>query len=151
MALIVQKYGGTSVGSVDRIKAVARRVARWKARGHQIVVVPSAMAGETNRLLALESDIALFYIPVEAASLRKVKALLESEELLDFPIERFEHLLPTIRRAAGDGLSRVGNAFPGARFGVWPVAYRAATRTIAYRVWAHSIHTPCRVRRGLAP
>lgn len=65
------------------------------------LVAPGAVR---NRLLALESDIALFYIPVEAASLRKVKALLESEELLDFPIERFEHLLPTIRRAAGEGL-----------------------------------------------
>jgi len=53
MALIVQKFGGTSVGSVERIKAVARRVARWKAQGHQLVVVPSAMSGETNRLIAL--------------------------------------------------------------------------------------------------
>jgi aspartate kinase len=57
MALIVQKYGGTSVGSVDRIKAVARRVARWKAKGHQVVVVPSAMAGETNRLIGLAREI----------------------------------------------------------------------------------------------
>ncbi len=53
MALVVQKYGGTSVGSVERIKAVAERVLRaWKA-GHGLVVVVSAMAGETNRLLAL--------------------------------------------------------------------------------------------------
>jgi len=57
MALIVQKYGGTSVGGVDRIKAVARRVARWKAKGHEIVVVPSAMAGETNRLIGLAKEI----------------------------------------------------------------------------------------------
>src|SRR3990172_7450809 len=57
MALIVQKYGGTSVGSVDRIKAVARRVARWRAKGHQVVVVPSAMAGETNRLIGLAREI----------------------------------------------------------------------------------------------
>jgi len=57
MALIVQKYGGTSVGSVERIKNVARRVARWKARGHDLVVVVSAMAGETNRLIALARDI----------------------------------------------------------------------------------------------
>jgi aspartate kinase len=57
MALIVQKYGGTSVGSVDRIKAVARRVARWRAKGHQLVVVPSAMAGETNRLIGLAREI----------------------------------------------------------------------------------------------
>jgi len=57
MALIVQKFGGTSVGSPERIKAVAQRVARWKAKGHQVVVVPSAMAGETNRLIALAKEI----------------------------------------------------------------------------------------------
>jgi len=57
MALIVQKYGGTSVGSPERIKNVARRVARWKARGHELVVVVSAMAGETNRLIALAREI----------------------------------------------------------------------------------------------
>ena len=57
MALIVQKYGGTSVGTVDRIKNVARRVARYKAQGHQLVVVVSAMSGETNRLLALAKDL----------------------------------------------------------------------------------------------
>jgi aspartate kinase len=57
MALIVQKFGGTSVGSVERIKAVARRVARWKAQGHHLVVVPSAMSGETNRLIALAKEI----------------------------------------------------------------------------------------------
>jgi aspartate kinase len=57
MALIVQKYGGTSVGTVDRIKNVARRVARHKAQGHQLVVVVSAMSGETNRLLGLAREI----------------------------------------------------------------------------------------------
>jgi aspartate kinase len=57
MALIVQKYGGTSVGSAERIKNVARRVAKWKARGHQVVVVVSAMSGETNRLIALAKEI----------------------------------------------------------------------------------------------
>ena len=57
MALIVQKYGGTSVGSPERIKNVARRVARFKANGHQIVVVVSAMSGETNRLIALAKQI----------------------------------------------------------------------------------------------
>ena len=57
MALIVQKFGGTSVGSVERIKNVARRVAKWKAAGHDVVVVPSAMAGETNRLIALAREI----------------------------------------------------------------------------------------------
>jgi aspartate kinase len=57
MALIVQKFGGTSVGSVERIRNVARRVAKWKAAGHDLVVVPSAMAGETNRLFALAREI----------------------------------------------------------------------------------------------
>ena len=57
MALIVQKYGGTSVGSPERIKNVARRVARWRAEGHQVVVVVSAMSGETNRLIALAKEI----------------------------------------------------------------------------------------------
>lgn len=57
MALIVQKYGGTSVGSPERIKNLARRVARYKAMGHQIVVVVSAMSGETNRLIALAKEV----------------------------------------------------------------------------------------------
>ena len=57
MALIVQKYGGTSVGSIDRIKNVAQRVARFRAQGHQVVVVVSAMSGETNRLIGLAKEI----------------------------------------------------------------------------------------------
>jgi aspartate kinase len=57
MALIVQKYGGTSVGSPERIKNVARRVAKWQQQGHQVVVVVSAMSGETNRLIALAREI----------------------------------------------------------------------------------------------
>ena len=57
MALIVQKFGGTSVATTDRIKNVAKRVARWKAAGHDIIVVPSAMSGETNRLLGLAKEI----------------------------------------------------------------------------------------------
>jgi aspartate kinase len=57
MALIVQKFGGTSVGSVERIRNVARRVAKWRAAGHELVVVLSAMAGETNRLIALANQI----------------------------------------------------------------------------------------------
>ena len=57
MALIVQKYGGPSVGSVERMLSVARRVAKYNAQGHQIVVVVSAMSGETNRLLALAKNV----------------------------------------------------------------------------------------------
>jgi len=58
VALIVQKYGGTSVGSIDRIRNVAKRVARFHREGHQVVVVVSAMAGETNRLIALAHKVA---------------------------------------------------------------------------------------------
>ncbi|MDP3673416.1 MAG: aspartate kinase [Telluria sp.] len=57
MALIVHKYGGTSMGSTDRIKNVAARVAKWHDAGHQVVVVPSAMSGETNRLIGLAKEI----------------------------------------------------------------------------------------------
>jgi aspartate kinase len=57
MALIVQKYGGTSVANVERIRAVAERVAKFKMLGHQVVVVLSAMSGETNRLIALAKQI----------------------------------------------------------------------------------------------
>ena len=57
MALIVQKYGGTSMGSIDRIKNVAKRVKRWHDNGHQVVVVVSAMSGETNRLIDLARQI----------------------------------------------------------------------------------------------
>jgi aspartate kinase len=58
MALIVQKYGGTSVGNVERIRNVARRVAHFHRAGHRLVIVPSAMSGETNRLLALARELA---------------------------------------------------------------------------------------------
>ncbi|MCB2018931.1 MAG: aspartate kinase, partial [Hydrogenophaga sp.] len=57
MSLIVHKYGGTSMGSTERIRNVARRVAKWHKAGHQLVVVPSAMSGETNRLLALAKEL----------------------------------------------------------------------------------------------
>jgi aspartate kinase len=57
MALIVQKFGGTSVGSVERIKAVAEKVKGFRAKGHDIVVVVSAMSGETNRLIGLAEEI----------------------------------------------------------------------------------------------
>jgi len=57
VSLIVQKYGGTSMGSPERIREVARRVQRFVKEGHRLVVVPSAMAGETNRLLALAKEV----------------------------------------------------------------------------------------------
>ena len=58
MALIVHKYGGTSMGSTERIRNVALRVAKWVRAGHRMIVVPSAMSGETNRLLALAAELA---------------------------------------------------------------------------------------------
>ncbi len=58
MGLIVHKYGGTSMGSTERIRSVAQRVAKWARAGHQMVVVPSAMSGETNRLLGLAKELA---------------------------------------------------------------------------------------------
>ncbi len=66
MALIVHKYGGTSMGSTERIRNVAKRVAKWARAGHQMVVVPSAMSGETNRLLGLAKELAP---PVQTDSL----------------------------------------------------------------------------------
>jgi aspartate kinase len=56
MALIVQKYGGTSVANLDRFRNVAQRVIKTKDQGHDVVVVVSAMAGETDRLLTLATE-----------------------------------------------------------------------------------------------
>jgi aspartate kinase len=69
VALIVQKYGGTSVGTIDRIKAVAERVARARRHGDQLVVVVSAMAGETNRLLQLGAQLSEAPYPRESDAL----------------------------------------------------------------------------------
>ncbi len=65
MALIVQKYGGTSVGSAERIKAVAAKVKKWRDDGHDVVVVVSAMSGETNRLIDLAKSIQATPVPRE--------------------------------------------------------------------------------------
>ena len=65
MALLVHKYGGTSVGSLERIEAVAARVARHRAEGHRVVVVVSAMSGETNRLQALGLELGGQAVPRE--------------------------------------------------------------------------------------
>ncbi len=74
MALIVQKYGGTSVGSIERIKAVAERVLRSRAKGNQLVVVVSAMAGETNRLFQLAEQLS------EAPNARETDVLVSTGE-----------------------------------------------------------------------
>ena len=65
MSLIVQKFGGTSVGSIERIRQVADKVARFRAEGHDIVVVVSAMSGETNRLIALAHEMQERPVPRE--------------------------------------------------------------------------------------
>jgi aspartate kinase len=74
VALIVQKYGGTSVGSIERIKAVAERVGQSRAKGDQIVVVVSAMAGETNRLFQLADQLS------EAPNPRETDVLVSTGE-----------------------------------------------------------------------
>jgi len=74
MSLIVHKYGGTSMGSVERIRNVAERVAKWHRAGHQVVVVPSAMSGETNRLLGLAHEIS------EAPSRRELDMIASTGE-----------------------------------------------------------------------
>ncbi len=74
MALYVQKYGGTSVGSVERISVVADKLIGYKQQGHDIVVVVSAMSGETNRLLALANDIS------KQPSVRELDVLLSTGE-----------------------------------------------------------------------
>ncbi|HRD95797.1 MAG TPA: aspartate kinase [Rubrivivax sp.] len=78
MALIVHKYGGTSMGSTERIRSVAQRVAKWVRAGHQLVVVPSAMSGETNRLLGLAKELQ----PVASTpeSLRELDAIAATGE-----------------------------------------------------------------------
>ena len=65
MALIVQKYGGTSVGTPERIHAVAEKIMACHEQGHELVVVVSAMSGETNRLLSLAEDMAKRPVPRE--------------------------------------------------------------------------------------
>src|SRR2546429_9828507 len=76
--LVVQKFGGTSVADVERIRTVAGRIARTRAAGHEVVVVVSAMAGETNRLLALA----------------KATAPPPHEREADAPVATREHVTP---------------------------------------------------------
>jgi len=78
MALIVHKYGGTSMGSPERIRNVAKRVAKWARAGHQMVVVPSAMSGETNRLLGLAKE--LQPASLDAAAMRELDAIAATGE-----------------------------------------------------------------------
>src|SRR5210317_835743 len=65
MSLIVQKFGGTSVGDIERIEQVAEKVARFRADGHSMLVVVSAMSGETNRLISLAHEVQERPVPRE--------------------------------------------------------------------------------------
>lgn len=91
MTLIIQKYGGTSVGSTERIKNVARRIARFQSQGHQVVVVVSAMSGETNRLIALAREFQLHPDPREldvmVSTGEQVSVALLSMALMDLGIK----------------------------------------------------------------
>ena len=80
MGIVVQKYGGTSVGSIDRIRAVAQRVQQTKRAGHQVVVVVSAMAGETDRLLQLAQEIS------EIPPRRELDMLLATGEMVSIAL-----------------------------------------------------------------
>ena len=91
MTLIIQKYGGTSVGSTERIKNVARRIVRFQSRGYQVVVVVSAMSGETNRLIALAKEFQAHPDPREldvmVSTGEQVSVALLSMALMDLGIK----------------------------------------------------------------
>ena len=80
MGVVVQKYGGTSVGSIERIHAVAARVQRARQEGHQVVVVVSAMAGETDRLLRLAREVSATPLA------REVDTLLATGEMVSIAL-----------------------------------------------------------------
>ena len=101
MTLIVQKYGGTSVGSTERIKNVARRIARFQSRGHEIVVVVSAMSGETNRLLAVAREFQATPEPREldvmVSTGEQVSVALLSMALMDLGVKAKSYTGPQVR------------------------------------------------------
>jgi aspartate kinase len=101
VTLIVQKYGGTSVGSTERVKNVARRIARFHSRGHQVVVVVSAMSGETNRLLALAREFQVYPDPREldvmVSTGEQVSVALLSMALMDLGIKAKSYTGPQVR------------------------------------------------------
>ena len=112
MSLIVQKYGGTSVGSTERIEAVAERVKRSRDQGHQLVVVVSAMSGETNRLIGLAKAI------TESPNPRELDVLVSTGEqvtiaLLAMALEKIG--VPARSYTGGQVHIRTDNAFSKAR------------------------------------
>ena len=110
MALIVQKYGGTSVGSVERIHEVARRVATYHRQGHRLVVVVSAMAGETNRLLALARRVSAHPSERESdalvASGEQVSAALLALALQDLGVKASSFLGHQVRISTDSAFGR---------------------------------------------
>jgi aspartate kinase len=110
VALIVQKYGGTSVGSIARIREVARRVARFQREGHQLVVVVSAMAGETNRLLGLARELSANPAPREvdviAATGEQVTIGLLAIALQDLGLKARSYTGGLVRIVTDDALTK---------------------------------------------
>jgi aspartate kinase len=96
--LIVQKYGGTSVGSLERIRAVAERCVETQREGHQVAVVVSAMAGETNRLLGLASEL------FDESNDREVDVIVSTGEQVSAGL-----LALAIRQLGGDARSFLGH------------------------------------------
>ena len=110
MALIVQKFGGTSVGSVERIREVAKRVATYHRDGHRLVVVVSAMAGETNRLLDLARQVAARPVERESdalvASGEQVSAALLALALQDLGLKAASFLGHQVRISTDSAFGR---------------------------------------------
>lgn len=110
MSLIVQKYGGTSVGSIDRIRGVAERVAAFHREGHRLVVVVSAMAGETNRLLDLGHQISPHPLERETdvlvSSGEQVSAALLSLALNELEVEAVSFLGHQVRISTDSAFGR---------------------------------------------
>ncbi|QFI39111.1 aspartate kinase [Moritella marina ATCC 15381] len=98
MALYVQKYGGTSVGSIERIEAVAQRVKKSREQGNQIVVVVSAMSGETNRLLGMAKELD------EHADRREMDVLISTGEQVTIAL-----LTIALQKAGVDAISMTGD------------------------------------------
>ncbi|MBW1749328.1 MAG: aspartate kinase [Deltaproteobacteria bacterium] len=98
MALIVQKYGGTSVGSTEKIQNVAKRVLTYQEQGHQVVVVLSAMSGETDRLLGLAADLQ------EIPDLREMDMLLSTGEQVTISL-----FAMAMKAAGSDAVSLLGD------------------------------------------
>ena len=98
MALIVQKFGGTSVGSTEKIKNVARRVLKYQEQGHQLVVVLSAMSGETDRLLGLAADIQ------EIPDSREMDMLISTGEQVTIAL-----FAMAVKEAGSDAVSLLGD------------------------------------------